>query len=490
MNEPWDSTRPAANHAEMKKTIARMPYPLKQGLKLFWGAIPVPLRYGAPFRRTRSFLRKSQWWTREELERYQKIQLERVLRHAGDRVPYYRELFKKSGIKPEHLKTPEILKEIPPLTREMVQANFRQLIDTQADHRRTFSITTGGTSGKQLKICTCSEHRMIEYAFVIDLWSRVGFHPDAKRAVLRGSVVYTDRYRRSWKYDPLSKELLLSIYDMTEENLRLYLDKIRHYRTEYIHCYPSAVMVLARFIARYGIRELPKLKAILTSSENTYPLQREFVEKNINARYFDLYGQTEQVALGGECEASDSYHIYPQYGYMELIDSLGNPVTENGGSGEIVGTGFINMTMPLIRYRTGDWAELEKRECTCGRNYPLLKSIRGRRNQEIIYGNAGNVISMAAVNSHSAIYDRVKEYQFFQKSPGIVLLTIVRDEGYNDRDTEEIKRELSAKMDETVEIRIRFAENIPRTARGKYIFLVQEYCPESDAGSTIPERSE
>jgi len=474
------------NNYPMESSIPAIPYFLKQGLKYLWGAVPPSARFGRHYRRTRSFLNRSQWWSREELERYQRMELERVLRRAGEKIPYYRDLFAELGIRAGHLKDHRILMELPFLTKEMVMENYDRLIDPGVRVRSTITISTGGTSGKQLKIMTSPAHRKVEDAFIWDLWGRVGFGPGSRRAVLRGNTVRTPSHRRTWKYDPRSKELFLSVYDLDEESLGLYWEKIKLYRPEFIHCYPSAIMVLARFAARHRLKDPPPLKAVLTSSENTYPRQREFVEEILRTRYFDLYGQTEQVVLAGECEVGGSYHIYPQYGYTEIIDTEGRPVTEDGGEGEIVGTGFINTIMPLIRYRTGDWGWLNKNKCACGRNYPRLRDIQGRRAQETIVGKDGNSIPLAAVNSHSGIYDRVKQYQFVQDRQGKLVLLIVKDGGYTDRDTAAIIKELTGKLGESVDLSIEFRREIPRTKRGKFQFLIQKVGREGLAHSCQP----
>ncbi len=448
-----------------------LPYPLKQGLKYLGGAIPLPIRYGPAFSRTLKFLKESQWWSREELERYQAQQLERVLKHAYAHVPYYHRLFKRLGLKPEDLARPEILSEIPFLDKESVLENLPDLIAT--GRRRMIYVTTGGTSGKQLKIYTDPVSRIRELAFIHDLWSRVGYNFHSRRALLRGNLVRTDHYPRTWKYDPWQKELRLSTYDMTDENLALYIEKIKEYRTEFIHCYPSTISVLAKYIRKYGVSDFPPVKAVLATSENTYPGQREFVEETLKTRYFELYGHVEQLVLAGECEVSSAFHIYPQYGLTEIIGTDGKEVNETGGRGEIVGTGFLNPVMPLIRYRTGDWATVKGGYCDCGRKYRLLEDVQGRRYQEMIVGKRGNLISMAAINTHSNLYDRVKQYQFQQESEGEVVLNIIKDTGYHEGDSSKILNYLNGKMGDDVEVKIKFVDELERTDRGKFKYLIQ-----------------
>ena len=47
------------------------------------------------FRETYKFLKKSQWWSKEQLEEYQLQQLSKLLHHAYGHVPYYTKVFDK-----------------------------------------------------------------------------------------------------------------------------------------------------------------------------------------------------------------------------------------------------------------------------------------------------------------------------------------------------------------------------------------------------------
>ncbi|MCC7556434.1 MAG: phenylacetate--CoA ligase family protein, partial [Methanoculleus marisnigri] len=170
---------------------------------------------------------------------------------------------------------------------------------------------------------------------------------------------------------------------------------------------------------------------------------------------------------------STHYHIFPEYGIVELIGRDGRPVEGPGAMGEVVATNLTNFVCPLIRYRTLDVAVLGTDACTCGRAYPMLERVEGRL-QEFIVTKNRRFISMTAVNMHSDIFDNVAQFQFHQEKEGETLLRIVKKPGYGDRDTERILRELDRKFDGDVDVTIRFVDEIPRTRRGKYQFLIQE----------------
>lgn len=77
----------------------RLPYPAKQVLKDIYGAIPPRFRCDRVFWPTYNFLQESQWWSWEELQGYQMQQLEKLLKHAYENVPYYRKVFDERVVK-------------------------------------------------------------------------------------------------------------------------------------------------------------------------------------------------------------------------------------------------------------------------------------------------------------------------------------------------------------------------------------------------------
>jgi len=178
--------------------------------------------------------------------------------------------------------------------------------------------------------------------------------------------------------------------------------------------------------------------------------------------------------LAGECELSNHYHIFPEYGAVEVIKEDGSPAEAEGELGELVGTSFYNFAMPLIRYRTDDWAVVGPERCACGRNYKLLKEAYGRWHQEMLVGNLDNLISVTALNVHTDVFDNVQQLQFYQREKGKVELRIKRKPGFSERDAKRIMAALDEKMGDTMQISLSFADEIPLMPRGKFRFVIRE----------------
>ncbi|MFQ5495275.1 MAG: phenylacetate--CoA ligase family protein, partial [Phycisphaerae bacterium] len=196
-------------------------------------------------------------------------------------------------------------------------------------------------------------------------------------------------------------------------------------------------------------------------------------ENVFHARYFSWYGHSEKLVLAAECERSSEYHVWPTYGYFELLDDDGRPVDEPGRRGEIVGTGFINTIVPFIRYRTGDFATYVADRCTqCGRDHPIIRDIEGRWPAGCLIAHDGSAISMTAFNVHDDTFDNVLAYQFVQAVPGEAILCVVPAKTLTESDRSQILRRASARLQNQVTLRLETRDALEQTLRGKQLRVV------------------
>jgi phenylacetate-CoA ligase len=378
-------------------------------------------------------------------------------------------------LKPKDIQDFNDLRKLPFLTKELIRDNLNDLKATNYPERKFEYVTTSGSTGISLGFYyDKGVTRAKEWAFMKTQWDRVGYRFRDRCIMLKGSVVKAAS--RGIFHEPtlLGRWLILSSYHMTDDNLPEYVKQIRRFKPRYIQAFPSSASILARYMEKHHIAPFDGIKAILCSSENLYPAQRELLERVFQCRTYSWYGQAENVVLAGECEVSTDYHIFPEYGITELVREDGSPVQNEDESGIIVGTGFNNYAMPLIRYQTDDMGMRVQGNCDCHREYCLLTSVKGKWLQEFIITRNNRPISITALNMHSDVYDNVSQFQFYQDKKEEVVFNVVRKESYTDRDTEYIRRELLKKLGDDINLVINFTDHIPRTKGGKYRFLVQK----------------
>jgi phenylacetate-CoA ligase len=457
-----------------KNLWEHLPASLKPGVASVLGTIPPGYVLGREFRRTRTFLRDSEWWPAERTRAYQLGQLRRILATAHDQTAFYRRMFSAAGFDPRDLRSAEDLVGLPTIDRQTVRTHLEDMCATPPRSAKVDYTSTGGSTGPPLGFYIGSERSGVEYAYLVASWERAGYRFGMPLASMRGRLVQADASGFHYEYDPLLRHHYYSNLHLTDDNAHRYLKHIAGLGPCFLHMYPSSAAALANFAKRAGVQPPPNVKGILAGSENVYPEQRRAVIATLKYRYFSWYGLTEKVVLAAECEHSDRYHVWPNYGFFELLDDNWRPITTPGQRGEIVGTGFINNVVPFIRYRTGDYATYVGDHCPeCKREHPIISDIRGHRIQEVLVAQDGSLVTWTAVNVHDDTFDRVLHFQFYQDTPGRSVLRIVPAKGFRQADRDQIHSRINRKLYQRLEVDLELVDSIPLTRSGKTIYVDQ-----------------
>ncbi len=445
---------------------------IRKTARKFYYTIPTRYRMGLEYRALRKFLQEAQWWPAARITEWQRQRVQKIVRYAYANVPGYHALYKEAGIAPDDVRSLADFKQLPLVDKKLLRDNLADFTSRAIPRRRRIYVTTGGSTGEPLGFYHTHGNHAREAAFLHMSFERSGWRPDESLAILRGAFIGTEQ--KFWEFDRDKKQLLLSSYFLTERAYEKYIQKILEHKPRHLSAYPSAATMLVDVMLTRGEAGRINFKAILLESENFYDWQKEKLRAAFpNAKIFGAYGHTEQAVLAAMCEHSDAYHVWPFYGYAEIIDAAGKEA-EPGESGEVLATSFWNEATPFIRYRTTDLARKGASHCEqCGRQFQLLDAIEGRL-QEFIVTKTGRYISMTALNMHSEVFDHVRQFQFYQDTAGKIVFKVIRKEGYSENDSRMIQSELRKKLGEDVELSLAFVEDIPRTARGKQRFLEQK----------------
>lgn len=445
---------------------------MKTFVRKLYYKIPDYIRYGSLFRAKYEFLNKTQWWSEEQLLKYQLDELKKIIKHAYETVPYYTRIFNELKIKPEDIKEISDLKKIPYLTKQIIYDNKDELISKQYKKNRLKYVTTGGSTGVPMGLYVDDKYdKPNEWAFVDNIWSRAFYNPKKinRFVIIRGNKPKNGLFEYS------GRDLILSSYQLNNENIIKYIELIVKFNPDFIQAYPSSINMIAEHIIRNKLQiDFNNLKGILCASENLYDYQRRNIELAFGKRAFSFYGHTEHSCIAGECEESTYYHLQSEYGFTEILNNEGYDVHEEDEIGEIVVTGFNNYAMPLIRYKTADLAINTNEKCKCGRNYKLIKGIYGREQDFVITKN-GSKVSLTSIifAQHFQAFRNIKKMQMVQNEKGKIIINIIKHEGFSLEDELEIKRTIQEITLHHLDISIEYVDNIERTKRGKHRMLVQ-----------------
>ena len=115
-----------------------------------WPGMPSP---GAATALALQFqLEQTQWWPSAVLEQHQMRQLQLLLQHAHDTLPFWRTRLATAGFQPGMMPTREWLSAVPLLTRSEIQAQGEALLCRKVppQHGEIGKGTTSGSTGRPI----------------------------------------------------------------------------------------------------------------------------------------------------------------------------------------------------------------------------------------------------------------------------------------------------------------------------------------------------
>jgi phenylacetate-CoA ligase len=127
--------------------------------------------------------------------------------------------------------------------------------------------------------------------------------------------------------------------------------------------------------------------------------------------------------------------------------------------------------MPLIRYATNDLAGAAEHACPCGLPGRIIRSIDGRQEDYVILRSGARLGRMDHIFKDMV---NIREAQILQAIPGEITLRIVRRDGFDDRDEQELLREAHKRVGEDTDIRVDYVQAIEREPNGKLRFVISE----------------
>lgn len=139
---------------------------------------------------------------------------------------------------------------------------------------------------------------------------------------------------------------------------------------------------------------------------------RRALETALGCPAYDIYGLSEIVGPGvsGECEARQGLHLADDHFLPEIVDPESGERLEPGRQGELVLTTLTKRGMPLVRYRTGDITALTPEPCRCGRTSVRMARIRGRADDMLVIKGV-NVYPSEVEAALLDVADLVPHYQ-------------------------------------------------------------------------------
>jgi len=419
------------------------------------------MREGRAFETVAAQVHESQWWSEQELRDFQARKLRTILESAARDVPYYRNKYRPLGLDFEEMELLEAVASLPLITKADVRKGGKSLI-SERKRGPLFSGSTSGTTGAPLTLYQDLAAINRENAFIWRQLTWAGLRRGDRRAWMRGDMIVpaTQGKPPYWRVNHAENMLMLSSYHLSESSAPAYLDALTRFDPVVIQAYPSSIGFLATWMRSAGSRYRgSSLRGIVTSSETLSDAPRREIESVFGCRVFDWYGHFERVAAIGTCEHG-RHHLLSDYSYVEMLPA-------DDGLFELVGTGFHNLSTPLIRYRCGDFVRPAPAtgRCACGRSFPLIEEVIGRVDDSI------KLVDGRSVGRLDHLFKGVEgilEAQIRQDRVDAITMLVVPSATFNDRTRETLENNTRYRLGEGIALEIRLVDAIPRTRNGKF----------------------
>jgi len=418
---------------------------------------------------------KRAYWTNERLMEYQNKRLRKIVRHAYDSVPFYHERFDQLGLRPSDVKNVTDLDKLPILTKNELRKNKDRMVSREFHVSSLRVVSTSGSTGQPIDIRISAKED--EYRKVKHLRANISCGQKPRD---RWVVIVTPQHME----EVTLPQRILSLYALTPlsvfDDPVMQLSALKKLKPDVLDGYSSSLLLVAKEAEKHGLRAITP-RFIIGGAELIDQSDRQFIEKVFDAPFYDQYASIEFERIAWQCPERVGYHIDADSIIVQFVDKNGDEVAP-GERGEIVCTSLFNFATPFIRYTVGDvGVASEEKECPCGRTFPLMKVVEGRKDS-LIFLPDGRILSPLVIGDGMMFfkfYRNLDQYRVIQKKLNFFKFLVKKKDGsVDDRvmkmELLEYLRKLFRVDESTVTFEIEFVDDIPLDKSGKLMKVVSE----------------
>jgi phenylacetate-CoA ligase len=265
---------------------------------------------------------------------------------------------------------PADFESISTISRADLSRDIAQFVPDSAPIDRLINFRTSGTTGHPLLIAS---HPVVSASYL-------AFHKKALRRFGvelhygRGQVgvALVGFQRKCFTYvsvTPTLDEAGLVKINLHPDDWRNPGDRAKYMNALAPEIYTGDPLAFAE-LAALPLETEPR--ALLSTSMTLLPAMRERLETRFECPVLDIYSMNEAGPVAVADTRAGGHALLQSQMYVEILDPEGRALG-GGERGEVTLTGGFNFCLPLLRYRTGDYASLEFRG-----GEPVLVGLEGR----------------------------------------------------------------------------------------------------------------
>jgi phenylacetate-coenzyme A ligase PaaK-like adenylate-forming protein len=362
--------------------------------------------------------------------RWQRERLDRLVRVAVARSPFFREKYR--GIDLRRFE----LADLPPSNKEELMANFDQAVTDPAVGRKgvesfladpsnlgrwflgRYAVShTSGSQGQPMLIV--QDRRSLEILFaMMSARANAAIRPGLMEGIRRlrsPARLAIVTLRRGFYPSGAAFEFMPEIVGPYVRLRRLssvqpdLVERLVEFQPTVLVAYASVLEALA---LRADRPQFPQLRQISNSSEQLTDRARRRIEDAFGVPVLDHYGIGECLLLSDGCPTGGA-HVNADWAILEVVDERYRPVAPGQLGRKVLITNLANSVQPIIRYEVSDRVLMAAAPCRCGNRLPRIDRIEGRTADVIWVRDRGQDRFLTGVLFHSAAdsLGQIREWQ-------------------------------------------------------------------------------
>ena len=389
-------------------------------------------------------------------------QIKRILASGN----YYSEVYKKAGI--TDVSSAEDFEKIPFTDKADLRNAYPLGIQAVPDEQVVRIHSSSGTTGKPVIIPYTAKDVDDWATMFARCYEIAGITNKDRIQITPGYGLWTAGIGFQAGCEKLGAMAIPMGPGNTDKQLQMMIDL----QSTVICATSSYALLLAEEINKRGLKDQIKLKKGVIGSERWSDAKRKYIADALGIELYDIYGLTEIYGpgIGINCPDQTGMHIFDDYLYTEIIDPKTGEVLPDGEEGEIVITTLVKEGAPLIRFRTHDLSKILPGECSCGRKYPRLDTIKGRSDD--MFKVHGVNLFPSQVEEVLGLVDGVSsEYKIDiahddSNNRDIIMVTVEAEGRVNFTETgEKIKQLFKSRLNVTPKVAVIALNTLPRSEK-------------------------
>jgi phenylacetate-CoA ligase len=364
---------------------------------------------------------EAQTMSRADLRELQGAKLRREIDRIWNQpIPFFKRKMESVGLRPEHIKTVDDLKNFPPTIKDELRVNEEQY-PPFGDYRGApvtncirLGRTTGTTGKPSTLLWTKKDYEVDAEISARSMW-RCGIRPGMKLTHTHPGGLYAGADRLGSIVEAAGVMNVPMGPPLSDDVIKGHLELWKQVRPESYVLFGPVMLRYHEAALKLGYdphKDFGMKILLIGEAACAYEATRKKYERFFDCEIHNLNGSLEiGVIMATDCKVHNGMHAPEDYVILEVIDPDTNEPTPPGERGYLTLTTFDRDNI-VIRYNLEDVVHVNPDPCPCGETN--VRFFWNGRRQEVVNVAGKEILPvdvMVALNEISELGDRPVEFQ-------------------------------------------------------------------------------